>query len=219
MNEDTLPCEIWLTVLQNLTYIDLKNCLRVCTTFKRLLDSPVFSAKLFKSSVLERLQKSDMTTLEPHPAFEIFHTKGATEIRNVKFYGGSEKSYDLQDYQVCDELASNPGVTVIRLQAHRFPVFVAHNKHGVTVLDVLLALCDFFGTNPHGRIELMPYQGKSEGASFSDSSYESEEECEYSGGTEIYRDFPGGHTGFTEWDEKLSDKRGCLVLRASSFDS
>lgn len=219
MNGDTLPREIWLAVLQNLSYIDLKNCFRVCTTFKHLLDSPIFSVKLFKGSVLERLQESDMATLQLHPALDIFHTECATDIREVQFYGSSNKEYDPQNYKVCDELASNPGVTIIRMQVHRFPVFVARNKHGVTVLDDFHALCDFIGTSPHGKMERISSQGKSEGSLPSGTSFDSEEEYEDGGRTEIYRDFLGDHTGFNGWDEKLLDSEGRLVLRALWFDS
>lgn len=207
---ENLPREVLLAILRKLDYIDLKNCFRVCSIFKQLLESRTFDARLFRSSVVERLQESDMAFLELHPAFDYFKFECAADVRQVHYYSISETRYDLESSTVAGELASSPGVPVMRLQVHRFPVFFARNKQGVTVLDVYQAMCDFFSTSPKGDIDAVSHSGKSPDW---DADWDPADTAA------IYFDFLFDHCVFVGWTEKLLDAQGRLVLRAYLFDS
>jgi hypothetical protein len=115
----------------------------------------------------------------------------------AKDYQGDIDAYQLIRSSAREEQATNPPLKVIRVQIVDLQVITARNDHGITVLDLMKAICKFYRK---------PVKGYSRGKGR--NMY-------------TYMDLHGesDRTGWCGWDEVGCDKDGHLILKSVHWDS
>lgn len=141
-----LPRELWLEIVSHLDYFDLKRCMSVSKTFKMFTEIAALDDTLFRSeAVIPAGGTINPDEICLHPAFDRMNYGCGNSIDQVWFYVDDYKTQLLlTDTVAAKEQATNPPVNVLRLQVHSWPTFEVKNKTGVTVVQVLKALCRFF---------------------------------------------------------------------------
>lgn len=145
-----LPKEIWLEIVSYLDYFALKKCMRVSKLFKSYTELPVCQKTMFRSkAVVQKGGTINVGDVELHPAFKFMSYECATELDGVYFYTGGVDEMVLTDTCAANEYATDPPVAFIRLQVTDWKPMQITNKNGVTVVQVMKALCRFFSNNDH----------------------------------------------------------------------
>lgn len=152
--EPNFPNEIWLEVFSHLDYCSLKCCMRVSKAFQAFTRNAAFDRKLFRSqTVIPATGNISLATIETHPAFDMISFECSTKIEWACFYSLSSLDhieYPLTTTSAAAEFASSPPVARLRFQIHDWPAVEVKNKSGVTVLQVMKALCRFFAKKEDG---------------------------------------------------------------------
>lgn len=193
-----LPNELWLHVFLELDYFGLKACMSVSTTFKALTSHAALDATLFRSKlIIAAGGKIDLEKVSLHPAFDMISFGCDTKIEQAVFLHYNDKDntgfMPLTASSAACEHATFPAVSYLELQIQSAKSFYVQNEHGVTVVQVMRALCRFFGT-----------------AVAEDLMH---------GTTLTNRDMMGDHISWTGWDYAVLNDKGDLRLRADWFDS
>lgn len=142
-----LPNEIWLEVLMCFDYTTLKVCERINKTFKAMIQSACLDNKLFRSrTVLHAGSPIVLVDVELHPAFSAVSFECATRIEHAYFLNYNDDSEPVVLTESCAamEHACQPPVNLMRLQVHNWRAVEVKNEKGVTVLQVMKALCRLF---------------------------------------------------------------------------
>lgn len=163
----------------------------------------MLAAHNFRGSVLLEGTTIDPKAIKIHPAFLDMSNECYLDIAHISFVDYEDpnfREWPLTSTGVAKDFATDPAVTKIKVQVHNFPAVETKNKHGVTVLQVMRAMCKIFGTKLPARLKHWDMG-------------------EYGNGT--YRDMMGDHTGWTGhgFNAPRVDSKGTLLLRATSFDS
>ena len=144
-----LPHEVWLEVLSHLDYLGLKKCMCLSKSFHTLTSHALFDKTLFRSrAVVPADGAITPNEVHLHPAFEYMSFGCGTKIEDVCFWPG-DKKLPLTESSAAKEHATDPPVSKLRLQVHRWAPIEVKNKHGVHVLQVMQALCRFFAKGHH----------------------------------------------------------------------
>ena len=146
------PNEVWLEVFSNLDYFDLKRCQSVSKTFKALTTHSAFDSCLFRApSVVPASAEIDANEVELHPAFELIRFECADKIEDARFWSKLSATGDapLTATSAAGEHATDPPTAILRLQIDDWNPMTVRNKRGVTVLQVMKALCRFFSNDDH----------------------------------------------------------------------
>ena len=190
-----MPNEIWLKIFNLLEYNALKICTMVCRHFNISTNHFSLDDKLFRGHVLDADATISAQTMKIHPAFERMSYSARKNFDAISFmyYSGdaSDKYWSLKDTSAAKELASSPGVKYLKMKINHHPAFRVQNEHGVTVLQVMKALCHFFARPSKPGLML------------------DDEQVE-----EMY-----DHTIWTTFTLTTVDAQGRLFLRADHFDS
>jgi hypothetical protein len=141
-----LPRELWLEIMSYMDYFDLKRCMGVSTLFKTFTETATFDNVLFRSQAIIPTDGTiNVANTRLHHAFELVSFECATSIDQAYFFTNNyDDTIPLTESAAAKEQATSPPVSVLRLQVHSFPVMQVKNKKGVTVLQVMKALCRFF---------------------------------------------------------------------------
>jgi len=142
---------MWLELLENLTYFDLKRCTRVSRRFKLLTGAASLDNALFRSSATGNVipnteSSSNSSQLQPqmHPALTTIRVnrpaKGLRDVQITRLYG-SRPAY-ITTTAVSLELAVTPPVTELVIQLFHLELAANHDVHvrnerGVTVEDAV----------------------------------------------------------------------------------
>jgi hypothetical protein len=145
-----LPNEIWLEIFSYLDdYFDLKNAMRVSKTFKSFTELPVCQKTMFRcKAVVPKGGTINLDDVETHRAFSHMSFEGDTSPGTVYFQTNDGEEAALIKTCAANEHATSPPVAFLRLQIGDSAPIPVRNKAGVTVLQVLKALCHFF--SEHG---------------------------------------------------------------------
>ncbi|GAA5839791.1 hypothetical protein JCM5353_003764 [Sporobolomyces roseus] len=144
----SLPDELWIQVLLELDYFQLKKASRICKKLKRIIQDSKFDKVLFRAvPPSPALRRGDRVTI--HPAL------GNTECIVHAFDGHpiySEKGNEhfLKDIpHLLNETATSPASAVIQmiLLATERP-HTLHRQTGVTIGDGLEELTRFWNSKP-----------------------------------------------------------------------
>lgn len=132
-----LPDELRLEVLSHLDYSSLKLCERVSKTFKTSVKNAAFDKTLSRSSAVIGAKDTIVAAdVKLHPSFERMTYSCSGEIDDVELYNFN----DGEDWPLltttcaAKEHATEPPVSVLRLQIHDLKPFQVEGKNGVTVL-------------------------------------------------------------------------------------
>ena len=118
-----MPDEMWLETLSDLSYFELKKCMRVSKRFQALLRFSTFDDKLFQSKIIITPgDPIDLASVRVHPAFNRLSYECATEIEHAYFLtSNADDQYDeqlLSTTAAAKEQATFPAVNHLRFQIH-----------------------------------------------------------------------------------------------------
>jgi len=121
--------------------------------FNLLTRDPTLDPTLFRGPLLPDGEAIRISLLQLHPAFDNLCYECSPRLDGVCFmkWASSKnyfKSLELANTGAANELATSPGVKVIHLQIHNKRRFKVQNDEGVTVLQVMKAVCFFFAGLP-----------------------------------------------------------------------
>ncbi|KAK6003293.1 hypothetical protein QM012_001138 [Aureobasidium pullulans] len=149
-----LSKELWLEIMSCLDYFELKKCMRVSKAFKAFTALPACQETMFRSkNIIREGSAINLANIRLHPAFDYMSFECATKIEHVFFFTNDYNDTDaLTDTCAAKEYATDPPVAFIRLQIHCWPPVQVTNKSGVTVEQVMKALCRFFSKGDHREV-------------------------------------------------------------------
>lgn len=168
MAPKSLPSEVWMEIFELLDYVTLKKLARVSKYFGMLANHHCLNENLFRGTAhnMDGATAIPLRDFETHPAFKRFDYNCTGNIEEVQFVvkrPGNEsqlleagvsylklgndlfKQIRLSHASVANEFATSPGVTHLKLKIDNAPCFSVKSKKGVTVLQVMKAVCRFFG--------------------------------------------------------------------------
>ena len=146
------PPGIWLKVMSYLDYQDLKTCMDVSKTHQALTEHATFDRTLFRSKQVVTVSKPFRAAdVRLNPLFQHMMYECTGDIEDVEFYNwdGNYEPDRLMDSDEAEEHATDPAVDELRVRVHDWRPVVIKNKRGVTVLEVMEALCRFFKKENH----------------------------------------------------------------------
>ncbi|KAI4834409.1 hypothetical protein E4T44_08828 [Aureobasidium sp. EXF-8845] len=148
-----LPNELWLEVFSYLSYSELKRVMRVSRAFKSYTELPTCQKTMFRSkAVVPKGEAINLDNVVLHPAFERMAYECATELESVFFFNyliDDAEPTVLTDTCAAEECATDPPVAFMRIQITGWTPIQLTNEAGITVVQVMKALCHFFSTGRH----------------------------------------------------------------------
>jgi len=143
-----LPKEVWLEIVSYLDYFDLKTIMGVSKAFKSYTELPACQKTMFRSkAVIPDGDTIDLAVLRLHPAFGMLSYECASDIEDVYLYDSNGDWMPLTETSAAEEYATDPPVAFMRLQIFSSTPVQVTNKTGITVVQVMKALCRFFTKN------------------------------------------------------------------------
>ncbi|BGP18208.1 hypothetical protein JCM10213_007836 [Rhodosporidiobolus nylandii] len=142
-----LPDETWLEVLEQLDYRGLKKVERVCKRMQRLVKDKHLDTLLFRQKPSKPLQRGDKVELHPLIGMvdAVFTSK---EEAPILVYSDDVDTLNALGYQACDDFATQPACTSLKLDVLVGPSFTAKNESGVSCRDVFEAVANFWESKP-----------------------------------------------------------------------
>ncbi|GAA5881041.1 hypothetical protein JCM16303_004648 [Sporobolomyces ruberrimus] len=113
----TVPPEIWIMILSELDYSQLKKASRICKTLQGYILGQEFDAILFRQGAPSNPPK-ERTRLELHPVLRAVDARSEDweSMRITVEHEGQRKTYFPKDYpSILDEFATSPAASPIRL--------------------------------------------------------------------------------------------------------
>jgi len=203
-----MPNEVWLNIFELLEYKALKNCTMVCRNFNILANHPSLDDNLFRGRVLADNATIPIHILSIHPILNRMSYACHGEFDDIEVGNYKGETYEwtpVHTLSAAKELATSPGVKFLKMQIYNMATFHVQNKNGVTVLQILKALCRFFNrpSRHGGTLHDLPWINKANTPN------------------QILTigDDLGDRSGWTGFDEKTLDGKGRLCLHVLHFDS